>query len=150
MPQFASFEVDGLLFGLNVRLVQEVLHDQPLTPVPQAPPEVFGLINLRGQIVVAVDLATCLGRTRQGDSDDAKTDARHLAGRLVILQTAGEPIALIVASLGDVLTVHASRYEACAGLLDEPLDDLIVGAYRLDDRLLHVLDPTALMATLTA
>ena len=156
MPQFASFEVDGLLVGLNVKLVQEVLQDQPATPVPRAPESVFGLMNLRGQILVAIDLRTCLRRPPVEDAaDDAarasasKTGAGGLVARqVIILQTPLEPVALLVDSLGEVVTVPAGRYEPCSGLLDDNLDDLIVGAYRLDDRLLHVLDPNELMRVL--
>ena len=162
MPQFASFEIDGLLVGLNVKLVQEVLQDQPSTPVPRAPEAVFGLMNLRGQILVAIDLRTCLRRPPAAVTSDelpapptraaalkAGTGSR-IARQVIILQTPLEPVALLVDSLGEVVTVPAGRYEPCSGLLDADLDDLIVGAYRLDDRLLHVLDPNELMRILLA
>ena len=54
--QYCSFTLDGLLFGVVVEKVQEVLRYQEMTRVPLAPPVVCGLINLRGQIVPAIDL----------------------------------------------------------------------------------------------
>ena len=54
--QFSTFVVDRLLFGVEVEKVQEVIRYQEMTRVPLAPPVVKGLINLRGQIVTAIDL----------------------------------------------------------------------------------------------
>ena len=54
--QFCTFLLDGYLFGVPVPQVQEVIRFQPMTPVPLAPPAVKGMINLRGQIVLAIDL----------------------------------------------------------------------------------------------
>ncbi len=54
--QFCTFLLDGYLFGVPVPQVQEVIRYQPMTPVPLAPAAVEGLINLRGQIVLAIDL----------------------------------------------------------------------------------------------
>ena len=59
--QFSTFVVDRLLFGVEVEKVQEVIRYQAMTRVPLAPPVVKGLINLRGQIVTAVDLRGRLG-----------------------------------------------------------------------------------------
>ena len=59
--QFCTFSVDGLFFGVEVYRVQEVIRYQEMTPVPLAPPVVKGLINLRGQIVLAIDVRRALG-----------------------------------------------------------------------------------------
>ena len=54
--QFCTFFIDGFFYGVEVGKVQEVLRPQEMTPVPLAPAVVMGLINLRGQIVPAIDL----------------------------------------------------------------------------------------------
>ncbi|MDZ4850469.1 MAG: chemotaxis protein CheW [Pirellulaceae bacterium] len=59
--QLCTFYLDGHLFGVDARTVQEVIRYQEMTRVPKAPPSVSGLINLRGQIVTAIDLRTRLG-----------------------------------------------------------------------------------------
>src|SRR3954465_10171232 len=59
--RYCTFWADGLYFGVPVSHVQEVLRYHEMTPVPRAPEAVFGLINLRGQIVTAVDLRHRLG-----------------------------------------------------------------------------------------
>ena len=142
MLQLATFELDSLRFGLDVRVVQEVLADQELTPVPQAPAAVRGLVNLRGQILVAIDLRTVLGRS-QRLVDDVATE-RHRGRRIVILQTPHEPVALLVDAFGDVVEAEDDAFDACETLLDEDTAALIVGVYRRDAGLLHLLDADAL------
>ncbi len=63
--QYATFFVDELFFGIEVLKVQEVLRYQEMTSVPRAPGVIEGLINLRGEIVTAIDMRRRLGlRTR--------------------------------------------------------------------------------------
>ena len=67
--QFCTFYVDGLFFGVDVLKVQEVLTEQDMTPVPLASNEVEGLINLRGQIVTAIDLRRRLKLSDRTDGE---------------------------------------------------------------------------------
>ena len=60
--QFCTFYLDSLLFGVDLQGVQEVIRNLDMTQVPLAPGVVRGLINLRGQIVTAIDLRQRLGR----------------------------------------------------------------------------------------
>src|ERR1051326_5111884 len=59
--QYSTFSVDSLFFGIEVLKVQEVLRYLEMTSVPTAPEVIEGLINLRGQIVTAVDMRRRLG-----------------------------------------------------------------------------------------
>ena len=145
MPQLASFTVENLVFGLDVRAVQEVLQHQTITPVPLAPPEVLGLVNLRGQVLAAIDLRVLLGwgplaMPHELAGEDVRTDC------VVVLQTATEPVALLVDSFGDVVDVQAETFEACDSLLSDSVADMIIGAYRMPAGLLHLLDPVAMAA----
>jgi len=54
--QYSTFFVEGLFFGIEVLQVQEVLRYQEMTRVPLSPDVIEGLINLRGQIVTAIDM----------------------------------------------------------------------------------------------
>jgi purine-binding chemotaxis protein CheW len=67
--QYCTFELGDLLLGIEVSRVQEVLRGLPVTPVPLAPAEVTGLMNLRGQIVLVIDLR------RRLDMEARKADA---------------------------------------------------------------------------
>jgi purine-binding chemotaxis protein CheW len=92
--QLSTFWVADLYFGVAVAEVQEVLRHQPMTPVPQAHEAVHGLINLRGQIVTAVDLRVRLGLPPR-PSDRLPMN--------VIVRTGGEVVSLLVDDIGDVI-----------------------------------------------
>src|SRR5271170_1222411 len=96
--QFSTFVVDELLFGVGVEKVQEVIRYQEMTRVPLAPPGVKGLINLRGQIVTAIDLRSRLGLCERA--------AGNLPVDVVIRHKDG-PVSLLVDEIGDVLEVDA-------------------------------------------
>lgn len=129
--QFCTFSLDGYLFGVPVPQVQEVIRYQPMTPVPLAPPAVKGLINLRGQIVLAIDLRHRLSLPERR------------AGELpmnVVVRTADGAISLLADEIGDVIEVEESSFEAPPETLRGALRSTILGVYKLDGRLLHVLD----------
>lgn len=131
MPEFCTFELDGLHFGVEVRRVQEVIRPQPLTSVPRAPHTIEGLINLRGQIVTAVDLR------RRFELPPRADDA---AGMNVVVRTGEGEVSLLVDRIGDVVTVEDDRFEATPDTLDGVARELLTGAYKLDDRLLLIVD----------
>lgn len=111
--------------------VQEVIRWQQMTRVPLAPPAVSGLINLRGQIVTAVDL-----RRRLGFPDRAMS----LQPMNVVVRTADGVVSLLVDEIGDVVEVTAEMFEPPPETLDEGTRALVRGVYKLPGRLLLVLD----------
>jgi purine-binding chemotaxis protein CheW len=126
-----TFFVNGYLFGIEVATVQEVIRYQPMTRVPLAPPALSGLINLRGQIIAAVDL-----RRRLGFPDRA-------AGELpmdVVVRTRDGMVSLLVDRIGDVVEVSEEAFEEPPDTLVGIARELIRGAYKLDDALLLSLD----------
>ena len=129
--QFCTFSVDGLFFGVEVLQVQEVIRYQEMTPVPLAPAVVNGLINLRGQIVTAIDLRTALGLTGRP------------AGSLpmnVVVRTDDGVVSLLVDEIGDVLNVDEASFERPPETLSGTARELITGVYKLKGRLLLILD----------
>ena len=131
MSQYSTFTVDGLLFGVDVQRVQEVLRHQTITPVPLAPRVVRGLINLRGQIVTALDLRARLSM------EPHATEAQPLN---VVVRTDEGAVALLVDDIGDVITADPDTWESAPATLSDAARDLIPGAYKLDGRLLLQLD----------
>jgi len=128
---YATFYVDGTLFGIDATDVQEVLRGQPMTSVPLSPPEISGLINLRGQIVVAIDLRERLGRGPAGE------DIKPLN---VVVRTEHGPVSLIVDDIGDVLEANDDALEKPPDTLSGPTKDLVVAIQKLDERLMLVVD----------
>jgi len=129
--QYCTFYLDRHYFGLDVLKVQEIIRYQEMTRVPLAPAVVRGLINLRGQIVTAIDL-----RRRLELKD-------RPAGQLpvnVVVQTEDGAVSLLVDEIGDVLQVSEKQFEGPPETLNGIARELIRGAYKLKDRLLLILD----------
>jgi purine-binding chemotaxis protein CheW len=129
--QFSTFFVGDLFFGVDVLNVQEVLRFQPMTPVPQAPEVIEGLINLRGQIVTAIDMRRRL---------QLPPRAEDKAPMNIVVRTSDGAVSLLVDEIGDVLDMDVATYERPPKNLDSAARELIRGVYKLKDRLLLVLD----------
>jgi purine-binding chemotaxis protein CheW len=130
--QYCTFYVDGHYFGLDVLKVQEVIRYQEMTRVPLAPPVVRGLINLRGQIVTAIDLRRRLELT------DRPADQLPVN---VVVQTDDGAFSLLADEIGDVLKVREKLFERPPDTLKGMARELIRGAYKLENQLLLILDP---------
>jgi purine-binding chemotaxis protein CheW len=128
---YSTFSVDDRYVGIPVDRVQEVLLAQPLTPVPLAHDHISGVLNLRGQIVTAIDLRARLGLPpREADAPSAH----------VVIVTDGGPLSLVVDRLGDVVPVDDASFEPPPDTLDAGSARSIKGAFKLDDALLLDLD----------
>src|SRR5438067_362517 len=125
--QFCTLFVDDLLFGVEVEKVQEILRHTEMTRVPLAPPEVRGLINLRGQIVTAIDLRRRLELPDRSPEDQPIN---------IIVQTDDGAVSLLVDEIGEVLAVEEKTFEGPPETLKGTARELIRGAYKLPDRLL--------------
>ena len=128
--QFCTFYIDDLFFGVKVRQVQEVIRWQTMTVVPQASSVVRGLINLRGQIVTAIDL-----RRRLKLADRENWEPMN-----VVIQTDEGAVSLLVDEIGDVLEVSDDVLEPPPTTIQGMVKDLITGVYKLEGHLLLVLD----------
>jgi purine-binding chemotaxis protein CheW len=129
--QYCTFYVNDILFGVEVLDVQEVLRYQDITQVPLAPAEVHGLINLRGQIITAIDLRNRMSLPPREEG---------ISPMNVVIRTGGEVISFLVDSIGDVLEVEDDIFEPAPGTVDESTRELVSGVYKLKGKLLMVLD----------
>ncbi len=116
---------------MTLQRVQEVLKYRELTQVPLAPREVRGLINLRGQIVTAIDLRR---RLSLPDREDA------LKPMNIVVQSHEGFASFLVDEIREVLSVTDEQFEPPPETLDANIRDLLTGVYKLDDSLLLVLD----------
>ena len=129
--QFCTFYLNGFLFGIEVEKVQEVIRHQAMTGVPLAPKLIGGLINLRGQIVTAIDLRLRLGLPeRKADELPMNVVARSEDGA----------VSLLVDEIGDVVEVSDDAFEVPPDTLQGEARELVHGVYKLKERLLLVLD----------
>lgn len=132
MPaQLCTFFVDDLYFGIEVTRVQEVIRFQEMTRVPLAPRVVRGLINLRGQIVTAMDMRRILG-VRERPPEALPMN--------VVIRTADGPLSLLVDDIGDVLEVDETTVERPPQTVRHSARQLVRAVYKLPSRLLLLLD----------
>jgi purine-binding chemotaxis protein CheW len=129
--QFCTFVVNEQVFGVDVRQVQEVLRYQEMTRVPLGSPVLGGLLNLRGQIVTAIDLRRRLGLP------EGPASRRSMN---VVVRTSDGVASLLVDAIGDVEEVGEESFERPPDTLSGPVRDLILGVYKLPGHLLLVLD----------
>lgn len=129
--QYATFFVGDLFLGINVTEVQEVLRYQEMTEVPLAPPVIEGLINLRGQIVTALDMRQRLLLEPRGEGRKPMN--------MVVCSDDG-PVSLLVDEIGDVLEARPEQFELPPENMTPNHRQLIEGVYKLESRLLLVLD----------
>ena len=127
----ATFVLGDLHCAVEVERVQEIIRYQEMTRVPLAPSVVRGLINLRGQIVTAIDLR------RRLELNDRPADQLPVN---VVVHTDDGAVSLLVDEIGDVLAVPENAFERPPETLQGTALELIRGAYKLDDRLLLILD----------
>jgi purine-binding chemotaxis protein CheW len=129
--QFCTFYLDKLLFGVELKGIQEVIRSLETTQVPLAPDVVTGLMNLRGQIVTAIDLRKRLAlRPRAGE----------LRPMNVVVRSGDGVFSLLVDDIGDVVEVDETSFEAPPDTLVGNVRNMILGVHKLSGKLMHVLD----------
>jgi len=129
--QFCTFYLDNLLFGVPLTDVQEVMKHTAMTRVPLAPSVVRGLINLRGQIVTAVDLRQKL---------EFPPPPEDKAPMNVVVHNDEGAVSLLVDEIGDVVEVKDDAFEPPPETLRGKVRGVILGVYKLSGKLMHVLD----------
>ncbi len=136
-----SFTVAGQLFGIPVERVRDALSGRHPTPIPLAPDDVAGALNLHGRIVTAIDLRRRLGLA----PPDAAQGAAD-GGKGVVVAQGPDLYSLMVDALGEVLPLAPEGRTPPPPDLDPRLGACAEAVYRLEDGLLVVLDVDRLMA----
>jgi purine-binding chemotaxis protein CheW len=130
IQQFCTFFLKDQFFGVPVQQVQEVIRYQEMTRVPLTPQVIRGLINLRGQIVMAVDLRR---RFAMEDRPESQLPMN------VVVRTDDGPVSFLVDEIGDVLEVDEESFESPPETMRQA-QELVRGVCKLPERLLLVLD----------
>lgn len=145
--QLCTFHVDDLFLGLEVTRVKEVLRPQPTTRVPHAPAVVRGLINLRGQLVTAVELRGLFGLPPAAGGEGS-TDAESMN---VVVRVASGPVSLLVDAIGDVVEVaDPGQLQRPPETLTGPAAEFVRAVHPIGERLLLLLDLDQLLAPMSA
>jgi purine-binding chemotaxis protein CheW len=136
MSDFVTIRIGVQEFGVPVMQVRDVLRRQHLTPVPLSPRAIAGLLNLRGRIVTAIDLRERLGLPPL--SADAETAN-------IVVEQDGEPYALVVDNVGDVLQIDERQFEAVPSVLDPRWRAAASAVYPTEAGLIVLLDIARLL-----
>ena len=134
--EFVTFTIGGQLFGIPVLQIRDVLSSYQITPIPLAPPEITGSLNLRGRVVTAMDVRLRLGLSARSKEAESMS---------IVAENEGELYSLMVDSVGEVLALSKSAYERNPPTLDAKFRTFSDGIYRLDKQLLVVLDVNRLL-----
>ncbi len=129
--EYVTLQINEQLFGLPIQDVHEVFSAIQITPVPLAPAAIRGLLNLRGKVVTAI----CLGTLLEMPATSA------LRERMAIgVDIGGEPFALLVDRIGDVMRLPAATLEANPIHMNTDWQTMSRGVHRLEDHILVILD----------
>jgi len=131
MTVYVTAMIDGQLFGLPIVRVQDVFIPERLTRVPLAPPEIVGVLNLRGRIVTLIDLRRRFGLGERKEGEDVMA---------IGVESRGESYGLLIDWVGEVVELEGVAREPNPVNLDQRLAQMSSGIYRLDDQLLVVVD----------
>ena len=129
--QIVVFALGDERYGLEIAAVYEIIRPQPITAVPQAPPSVEGVINLRGRIIPVVDLRDRFGMT-EGDLTKAS--------RIVVCEAAGTRVGLVVDGVSEVLMIAADAIEPTPEVAAGVDAAYLRGIAKLGERLIILLD----------
>ena len=133
---FVTVMIAGQMFGIPVLSVQDVLGPQKITRIPLSPPEVAGALNLRGRIVTAIDVRRRLNLPPAPEGE---------RGMSVVVEHKGEPYSLMIDHVGEVMELPEAAFERNPPTLDPLWRQVSNGIYRLDGKLLLVLDVNRLL-----
>jgi len=136
LSEYVTAVVGGQLFGLPIQGVQDVFTPERVTRVPLAPPEIAGVLNLRGRIVTLIDLRHQLGLDRAGQQG---------SGMAIGIELRGESYGLLIDSIGEVMQLNDEAREPNPPNLDLALARMSTGIHRLDGQLLVILDVDRLL-----
>jgi purine-binding chemotaxis protein CheW len=134
--QIVSFRLADEEYGIEITNVQEIILVGDITRVPQAPPYVKGLINLRSTVIPIVDLRLRFGLTEAPPSDDT---------RIMVVNVSGRVIGVIVDAVNEVLRISQEQIAPPPTTVAGLGRDYLIGLAKLEKRLLILLDITKIM-----
>ncbi|MFA5518970.1 MAG: chemotaxis protein CheW [Spirochaetota bacterium] len=134
--QLVSFMLDDVEYGVDILSVHEILRFPELTRLPNTPPFIKGVINLRGNVIPVVDM-----RIRFGFKEGAVTDLT----RIIVVETDGKQVGILVDNVYQVVRIPVSSIDPPSDLITGISEDFISGIGRLRDRLIVLLNMTQII-----
>ena len=136
--QFVAFRLAGEMYGFPILQVQEIVRPFEITRVPNAPPDVRGVVNLRGNIVPVVDLRTRLRLPSEVETGETRT---------IIVETEAGTVGALVDSVSRVVRIPASQIEPPSEMIAGPEATHLLGMGKLGNDLIILLDARQALAS---
>jgi len=139
MVQLVNFRLRDEEFGLDIGSVREITRVADITHIPEAPSFIYGVTNLRGQVIAVIDLARQFGLAPQQDLPET--------AKIVVTEIKGQTVGMLVDEVPEVLKIADENIEPAPELIQtEVRTDYIKGVGKLDNRLIILLDLEKLLA----
>lgn len=130
--QMVVFQLGGEEFGVEIMKVQEIIRMPEITQIPQSPDYVEGVINLRGRIIVVINLDKRFN-LKSKDVDEHS--------RIIVVELDDSVVGMIVDSVNEVLRIPSSSVDPAPELVMSKISrKYITGVGKMDNRLLILLD----------
>ncbi|MBF0233519.1 MAG: purine-binding chemotaxis protein CheW [Desulfamplus sp.] len=152
--QIATFNLGETRLGIDILLIKEVYRHMSITPIPDSPAHLRGLMNLRGRVVTVIDLNVCLNRPSSENigkgrllvlKTDSEIDRYKKAGNLGKIYLGQDIVGLLIDDMDDVITIGESDIFPAPPNLDEAEEVLIEGVVKQGSQLITILDVNALL-----
>jgi len=134
--QLVSFMLDDVEYGVDILSVHEILRFPEMTRLPNTPPFIKGVINLRGNVIPVVDM-----RIRFGFPEGDVTDLT----RIIVVETGGKQVGILVDNVYQVVRIPVANIDPPSDLITGISEDFISGIGRLRDRLIVLLNMTQII-----
>ncbi len=139
LGQYVTMRIGHQIFGVSVSSVRDILAPQKVNPIPLARKEVIGSLNLRGRIITALDIRVLL------NIHDSLDISKNMC---VVIEHDQELYSLLVDSIGDVVSVFSEDLKKNPDNLSEVWQDISIGIYPQEDRLIVILDIAKILNSL--
>jgi purine-binding chemotaxis protein CheW len=153
--QFISFFLEDRLYGLDIRIVKEINTNTRLTEVPRTAPHIRGLVNIRGQVVLVMDIAVIFGRNPRPVTEMSQVvilktaaeirAARGLPASLDPTPFGDKAVSFLVDRIGDVTSVSSDAIEPVPAHVEEANARYFAGVIRQPEGIQMILDAGALL-----
>ena len=135
--QIVAFSLGSETYGVDISQVGEIIPIQKIVPVPRAPEFVEGIINLRGKVIPVLDLRKHFGFEKKERDEEQK---------IVLAESHGESIGVIVDSVSSVLRIQEDSIEPPASVIKGEGVDYIAGICKMNSSLIVLLDLTRIIS----
>jgi purine-binding chemotaxis protein CheW len=129
--QIVVFDLAGETYGADIHAVREIVRMQQITSIPQAPPAIEGVINLRGKVNPVMDLRKRFDLVAGEETKDS---------RIVVVDIGAQDVGLIVDAVAEVNRIPADAIEPPSSVVTSPETDYIWGIAKFEDQMIILLD----------